>query len=266
MARVGLLTCYAGLMASVAAPNFSLALSLRSAAGIFQENRLSSTLYVSTEKTPPTAEDKTNECLTIINTLRTENFNGLLTALATADDGEVTASLDKIQKKTLESPTAKKIAEALAGDDATTCDLAASANAETYPGLVIPFAYNTTFDCKALIRATYEAGLSHLRESSFDPSTDTYNVTLAPFNNVAASNTAFLLSSKSAKVSCAATKNCEAGQNVLFCYFIDPLQTGDAPFTTEVYNALWGVGKGAASILVPSVSTALLSLALTILT
>lgn len=58
----------------------------------------------------------------------------------------------------------------------------------------------------------------------------TYNVTKAPFNNVAASNVAFMMSDKSSKMSCAATTNCEAGYNVLYCHFIESLKTGDSTF------------------------------------
>ncbi|CDJ43256.1 hypothetical protein ETH_00008695 [Eimeria tenella] len=163
--------------------------------------------------------------------------------LTAANDGEATESLTEIGKTEPDSLTTAKIA---------------------YPGLVIPFAHDEDFDCNALIQATYTAGLDHLKQSNFEPSTGTYNAENAPFDNVAASNVAFLLSAKSTKVSCAATKDCKAGHDVLSCYFIDPLQTGDKPFTTELYNALWGLETGAAFISVPSAATVLLVLALVI--
>ncbi|CDJ37173.1 SAG family member [Eimeria tenella] len=275
MTYVGLFACYAGMLASVVIPNCSLALSLCSTTEVSQDSRLGSTLFVSVQQTPPTADDKTDECLTIINDMRTQTAKGLLEALTKAQDGEVTESLKSIKKEEVQGATAKTIAAKLGGTDAATCEFAASANAQTvwlqYPGLVIPFAYGTKLDCISLIQTTYRDGRDYL-ENRFRSAGPTlthqqakYNFTEAPFNNVAASNVAFLMSSKSKKVSCAATENCTGGHNILFCYFIDPLQTGDAPFITEVYNALWGVGKGAVSISVPSVSTALLSLALIIL-
>ncbi|CDJ62191.1 SAG family member [Eimeria necatrix] len=266
MTRVGLIACYAGVLASVATPKLSSALSLRSATESSQESRDGFALFISIEQTAPKADDKTDECLTIINTMRTGAVKGLLEALTKAQDNEVTESLKKLKKEGEENTTAKTIAAKLAGTDATTCDSAASANAETYPGLVIPFAYDTKFDCNALIEETYTAGLSHLKESRFDPSTGKYDINEVPFNNVAASNVAFLMSSKSTKVSCAATKDCTGGHNILFCYFVEPLQNGEAPFTTELYNALWETETGAASISVPSAATGLLSLALILLT
>lgn len=63
--------------------------------------------------------------------MRTEDLKDLLEALTTAKDAEVTESLNKNQKKNLESLTAIKIAEKLASEDAATCNSAESANAET---------------------------------------------------------------------------------------------------------------------------------------
>lgn len=60
MIRVGLLACYGGLLTSLAAPNFSLALSLRSTRAVSQESRAGSTLFLSIEQTAPTADDKTD--------------------------------------------------------------------------------------------------------------------------------------------------------------------------------------------------------------
>ncbi|CDJ62190.1 SAG family member [Eimeria necatrix] len=204
-------------------------------------------------------------CLTIINTLRTENVRGLLKTLTEAGNSKVTESLKKIQLGGLDSPTAQTIAAELEGTKAASCNLGESASAKKYPGLVIPFAHDADFDCAALIQETYTAGLSPLKQSNFDPSSGTYDNTQAPFDNVAASNVAFILSAKSTKVSCAATKDCEAGHDVLFCYFIEPLQAGDKPFTAELYNALWGLETGAASISAPSVVTALSPAAVIIL-
>ncbi|CDJ63605.1 SAG family member [Eimeria necatrix] len=270
MAHVGLLAYYAGLLASAAAPHFSLALSLRSGTATSQQNSLSTNLFASGQdllRTEPTAEDKTTDCLDIINKLRGENLKGLLETLSTADEQEVTQSLKTIRVPITDpaDPTAKKIAVKLAGDT-NTCESGKDANAEKYPGLVIPYAHGTQPKCSDLIQETYTAGLNHLKELNFDPSAGTYDVAVAPFNNVDASNVAFLLWEESKKVSCAATNNCSAGHNVLFCYFIDPLQEGDKPFTTELYNALWGLETGAAFTSLPSVATVLLALALMIRT
>ncbi|CDJ70087.1 SAG family member [Eimeria necatrix] len=234
MTHVGLFACYAGLLASAAAPHFSLALSLRSGTAASQQNSLRTDLFASGEDSPPTppaAEEKTEDCLVIINKLRGENLKDLLGTLTKAEQSEVTESLKKIGETDLESPTPVKIAVALAGNNVETCESGGTADAKTYPGLVVPFAHDTEFNCNALIQETYTAGLDHLKPSNFDPSTGTYNAENAPFNNVAASNVAFLLSEKSKKVSCAATKDCTAGHDVLFCYFIEPLRTGDKPFT-----------------------------------
>ncbi|CDJ63601.1 SAG family member [Eimeria necatrix] len=269
MTHVGLLACYAGLLASATAPQLSSALSLRSGTEMSQQNGLRTNLLASDEDlpqtpTPPQADDKTGDCLEIINKLRKENLKDLLGTLTKADDTEVTQSLKKIEIEQPENPTAATIAVTLAGDNVETCNSGINANAETYPGLVIPFTHETEFDCSAFIQATYTAGLDHLKQSNFDPSTETYDVENAPFDNVDASNVAFLLSAKSTKVSCAATNNCSAGHDVLFCYFIEPLQKGEKPFTPELYNALWGLETGAASISVPSVPTVLFVLALII--
>ncbi|CDJ70090.1 SAG family member [Eimeria necatrix] len=269
MTHVGLLACYAGLLASAAAPHFSLALSLRSGTATSQQSSLRTNIVVADQDSPvtaPTAADKTDDCLTIINKLRSENLKDLLGSVTKAVENEVTESLKKIGKTDTQNLTSATIAVKLAGSDIESCESGKSANATTYPGLVIPFTHSTNFDCDALIQATYTAGLEHLKQSNFEPSTGTYDATNAPFNNVNASNVAFLLSAESTKVSCAATNNCKAGYNVLFCYFIDPLQAGQKPFTTELYNALWGLEAGAASISVPSVSTVLLVLALIIRT
>ncbi|CDJ43254.1 SAG family member [Eimeria tenella] len=266
MTHVVLLACYAGLLASTAAPHFSLALSLRSGTATSQQNSLRTNLFASGQvslRTNTVAEERTPDCLDIINNLRGENLKGLLETLDTAKASDVTESLKTISIEDPANPTADKIAVKLAGDS-NTCDLGKNANAEKYPGLVIPFTHETQFKCSALIQATYTAGLNHLKQSNFEPSAGTYDVKTAPFNNVDASNVAFLLSEKSKKVSCAVTNNCSAGYNVLFCYFIDPLQKGDKPFTTELYNALWGLETGAAFISVPSVATVLLVLALMI--
>ncbi|CDJ63603.1 SAG family member [Eimeria necatrix] len=268
MTHAGLLAWYAGLLASAAAPHFSLAVSLRSGTAASHQNSLRTNLFAFSQDSPtaPAADEKTGDCLAIINKLRSENLKNLLGTLTEANDGEVTASLTTIDVTGADGLTAKKIASKLAGENVETCDLGENANAKTYPGLVIPFAPSTQVDCNALIQATYTAGLDHLKQSNFDPSTGTYDATKAPFDKVDASNVAFLLSAKSTKVSCAATNNCSAGHNVLFCYFIEPLQTGEKPFTTELYNALWGLETGSASISVPSVATVLLVLALIIRT
>ncbi|CDJ70085.1 SAG family member [Eimeria necatrix] len=264
MTHVGLLACYAGLLASAAAPHFSSALTLRSGTATSQQNSLRTNLFASGQvslRTDTAAEEVTPECLDIINNLRSENLKDLLETLSSAKEKEVTESLKAIQIVEPADPTAVKIAVTLAGNS-DTCDSGESADAKKYPGLVIPFAHDTEFKCKTLIQATYTAGLDQLKQSNFDPSTGKYDPTKAPFNNVNASNVAFLLSAKSKKVSCAVTNNCSEGYNVLFCYFIEPLRTGDQPFTTELYNALWGLETGAASISVPSVATILLVLAL----
>ncbi|CDJ43265.1 SAG family member (sag20) [Eimeria tenella] len=269
MTPVALLTCYAGLLASAAAPHFSSALSLRSGTATSQQNSLHTNSLVPSEDsaqaaTPPTAEEKTDDCLTTINKLRSENLKSLLGTLTEAVESEVTESLKKIGKTEPQNPTAKTIAVKLAGNDIQSCESGESAKATTYPGLVIPFPHSTNFDCNALIQATYTAGLDHLKQSKFEPSTGTYDAAQAPFDNINAGNVAFLLSAESTKVSCAATNNCKAGYNVLFCYFIDPLQKGQKPFTTELYNALWGLEAGAAFISAPSVATVLLVLAVMI--
>ncbi|CDJ63602.1 SAG family member [Eimeria necatrix] len=271
MAHVGLLACCAGLLASAAAPHFSSALSLRSGTAAPQQNSLSTNLFAFSQDllrstTPPQADEKTEDCLEIINKLRKENLKDLLGTLTKAGDEEVTASLKENEIQDPEEPTAASIAAKLAGSDVQTCESGKSANATTYPGLVIPFAYDTEFNCNTLIQETYTAGLNHLKQSNFDPSTGTYNLENAPFNNVDASNVAFLLSEKSKKVSCAATKDCKAGHDVLFCYFIEPLQEGEKPFTPELYNALWGLETDTAFISVPSVATVLLVSALIIWT
>ncbi|CDJ62189.1 SAG family member [Eimeria necatrix] len=146
-------------------------------------------------------------CVSIINVLRKENLRDLLKPLTKADDSELTVSLEEIQVDEADNLTAQTIAVKLAGAEAATCNLRETAGTEKYTGVVIPSAHNTDFDCNALIQATYTAGLPHLEESNFDPTTSKY-VIEAPFNNVAVSTVAFLLSAKSAKVSCAATKDC----------------------------------------------------------
>ncbi|CDJ43262.1 SAG family member [Eimeria tenella] len=265
MTHIRLLACYAGLLASAAAPYFSSALSLRSSPATSQQNGLSTNLSVTGQElqrtTAPTGAEKTEDGLDIINKLRRENLKDLLGTLTKAQESEVTASLKEMGKTDPANLTAAKIAQTLAGSS-ETCELGENADAKTYPGLAIPFAHSTNFECSALIQGTYTAGLSQLKQSNFDPSTGTYDVESAPFNNVDASNVAFLLSAKSTKVSCAATEDCTGGHDVLFCYFIDPLRKGDKPFTTELYNALWGLEAGAASISVPSVATVLSVLAL----
>ncbi|CDJ70084.1 SAG family member [Eimeria necatrix] len=270
MTHVGFLVYCAGLLASAALPHFSSALSLRSGIATSQQNSLHANLFASGQDllrtlTAPTGADKTDDCLEIINKLRKENLEDLLETLTKAQGSDVTASLKKLGIQDPAEPTTANIAEKLAGED-NTCQSGINANAEKYPGLVIPFTHETDFDCSTLIRATYTAGLDHLKQSNFDPSTGTYNVEKPPFDDVDASNVAFLLSAKSTEVSCAATNNCNDGHNVLFCYFLEPLRTGEKPFTTELYNALWGLQTGAASIAVPSVATVLLVLTLIIRT
>ncbi|CDJ43253.1 SAG family member, partial [Eimeria tenella] len=264
--HVGLLTSYAGLLA--AAPHFSFALSLRSGTVASQKNTLSTNLFASGQDllrttTYPTADDRTKECLATINELRSENLKGLLRTLAETNGEEVTESLTTINVDNPASPTADKVAVKLAGEDVNTCASGKDADAKTYPGLVIPFTHETQFNCSALIQAAYTAGLNHLKQSNFEPSTGAYNAENVTFNNVNASNVAFLLSEKSKKVSCAAAKDCKAGYNV-FCYFIEPLRTGDKPFT--LYNALWGLETGAAFISVSSVIAVLVVFALIIRT
>ncbi|CDJ63604.1 SAG family member [Eimeria necatrix] len=269
MSHVGLLAFYAGLLASAAAPHFSLALSLRSGAATSQQNSLHTNSFASGQvslRTPPAGNEITADCLDTINKLRSENLKDLLGALTKAENNDVTESLKAIEIEEATTLTTATIAAKLAGDNVETCASGENADAKTYPGLVIPFAHDKDFDCNALIQATYTAGLEHLKQSDFEPSTGAYDVNNAPFNNVHASNVAFLLSEKSKKVSCAATKNCTAGHDVLFCYFIEPLRNGDKPFTTELYNALWGLETGAASISVPSAATVLFVLALGIRT
>lgn len=63
--------------------------------------------------------------------MRTETVKDLLQGLTKAQDEEVTQSMKKLKPEEEGNPTAKTIAAKLAGTDATTCDSAANANAET---------------------------------------------------------------------------------------------------------------------------------------
>ncbi|CDJ62182.1 SAG family member [Eimeria necatrix] len=154
------------------------------------------------------------------------------------------------------SKTALEIAKELAGTSADKCEAGATANAKTYTGLVIPFEYSTTFDCGSLIQGHFAAGLSHIQESNFDPATGTYDTSSAPFDNLSASNVANIMWSKSKTASCAVTKNCQAGHNVLYCRFVESITSKDKPFTTELYEALLQRQAGSSSIELTSIATA----------
>ncbi|CDJ70088.1 SAG family member [Eimeria necatrix] len=87
MTQVGLLACHAGLLPSAAAPHISLALSLRPGIATSQENNLLTNLFASGQDllrttAAPTAAEKTQDCLAIIDKLRQENLKDLYTHLS----------------------------------------------------------------------------------------------------------------------------------------------------------------------------------------
>ncbi|CDJ62199.1 SAG family member [Eimeria necatrix] len=264
MPQFGFLTCCAGLLAAAAASSYSGAVPIRSVtASPHRRNLDTQQPSFVQEATPPTAQDKTDACLPILDALRTEGLNGQLAKLTKASDDDVNGSLSALQKSG--KTKVIEIAAELAGSDKTSCDGAAIADSE-YPGLVIPFDHSTEFDCEALIDESFYAGLSHLQEKNYDPSAESSKLGDAPLDNLAAQNFAAILSYEAEKVACAATTDCAAGNNVLFCYFIPPLKKGTAkPINADVYEAVLNRPRGSASITIPAIAATLLSIALAML-
>ncbi|CDJ62194.1 SAG family member [Eimeria necatrix] len=265
MSQLGLLACYAGLLAGAAAPNFSAGVPIRSA--IVNPHRKSleikppSFAHVAAA---PAAEEKTDACLPILNALRTEGLGGLLSELVKATSDEVKSSLSPPTKSDTKTSVTDIVKE-LAGESKDSCD-ATNANTSKYSGLVITFEHSTTFDCGALIKESFTAGLRHLEQENYDASAQTNKLGVEPLNDPAAKNLAAIVSTKAGKVSCAATTDCTAGSNVLFCYFIEPLAADEArPIETEVYEALLKRQRGSASITVPAITVTLFFLTLIML-
>ncbi|CDJ37177.1 SAG family member (sag13) [Eimeria tenella] len=262
MSRLGLLACYAGLFAGAAAPDFSTAVPIRSAA-VNPHHKILDTEGSSLAQvaTAPSASKKTTECLPILNALRTEGLNGLLKGLVEAGDGEAS----QIQPLARSGKTTIQIASELAGTNKESCD-ATNANQSQYAGLVITFDVSKTFDCEALINASFTAGLDHLQKADYNATADESILGTPPLDNIAAKNLAAIVSTKAEKVECAATTDCVAGKNVLFCYFIQPLEKEQAqPIDANVYEALLKRQRGSASIAVPGITAMLFSLALILL-
>ncbi|CDJ62196.1 SAG family member [Eimeria necatrix] len=265
MSRIRLLACYAGLLAGTAAPNFSAAVPIRSAVISPHHGSLDTKQpSFAQDATPPTAKDQTEACLLVLNSLRAKGLNGLLNELTKANEDEVRESLQPAGKSGNKTSVIE-IAQELAGTDKSTCD-ATTANKSPYSGLVITFDHSAEFDCESLINESFTTGLNHLQEQNYDASADTTKLGEAPWDNLAAKNLAAIVSTKAEKVSCAATTDCEAGSNVLFCYFIQPLALDEVqPIKAEVYEALLRRQQGSACIPLPGITAALFTLALAIL-
>ncbi|CDJ62192.1 SAG family member [Eimeria necatrix] len=267
MPRIGLLACYAGLLAGAAIPNSSAAVPIRSAS-VNPHHGSPDIKAPSLAQlgTAPAADDVTNECLPVLNALRTEGLDGLLSELVKASSEEVRSSLSpQTKSESDKKTTVVEIAQELAGENKENCE-AADANTSKYSGLVITFQHSTAFDCEALIKESFAAGLSHLQQESYETSSATNKLGTAPLDNPAAKNLAAIVSTKAGKVSCAATTDCAAGSNVLFCYFIEPLAVDEAqPIKAEVYEALLKRQRGLAPITIPGITATLFSLALIML-
>ncbi|CDJ62188.1 SAG family member [Eimeria necatrix] len=264
MPQLSLLACYAGLLAGAAAPNFSTAVPIRSAIDNPHDSLLDiRPISFARVGTAPAAEEKTDACLPVLNKLRLEGLNNLLSELVKATEEEVASSLQQ-PKAIGEKTKVTDIAAELAGSD-KTCE-AANATASPYSGLVITFDYSTAFDCEALINESFTAGLSHLQQANYDASDAATKMGVAPLDNLAAKNLAAIVSTKAGKVACAATKDCEAGKNVLFCYFIEPLGKVEAqPINADVYEALLQRQRGSAWTTAPGITAILFSVALILL-
>ncbi|CDJ62193.1 SAG family member [Eimeria necatrix] len=264
MSRLSQLACYAGLIAGATAPNFSAAVSIWSATVNPHGKSLDIGLPSFADAgTAPAADDKTDECLPVLNKLRVEGLNNLLSELAKAEENDVTSSLQP-SKKLGDKTKVTEIAVELAGEDKNCA--ATNAAASPYSGLVITFDYSTAFDCEALINESFTAGLSHLQQANYDASDEAAKMGKAPLDNLAAKNLARMVSTKAKKVACAATTDCEQGKNVLFCYFIEPLEEDETkPIEADVYEALLERQRGSAWITVPGITAALFSLALILL-
>ncbi|CDJ37176.1 SAG family member [Eimeria tenella] len=203
-------------------------------------------------------------CLLVLHSLRREGLNGLLNELATVSDDEVLKSLQP-EARSGDKTSVIEIAQELSGGDKSACD-AKAANKSPYSGFVITFDHSTKSDCEALISASFTAGLSHLQQQNYDASADSTKLGEAPWDNLAAKNLAAIVSTKAEKVSCAATAECEAGSNVLFCYFIQPLALEELqPIKAEVYEALLRRQHGSAYIPPPGITAALFTLTLAVL-
>ncbi|CDJ37172.1 SAG family member [Eimeria tenella] len=283
MSRLGLLACCGGLLALTALGDSSQAVTSQYAVVNPHNSSLIARSLFGQATGAPKAQDKTDECLPVVNALRTEGLNYFLPTVIKAGNAEVFESLgEKTIEELLNGEDASQystsggegkedvnvtlaIAAKLAGASAQTCDLGEAANAKKYRGVVVPFAASSSFDCGTLIEASFTAGLRHLQMEKFIAAKGTYNVTKAPFNNVAASNVAFMMSDKSSKMSCAATTNCEAGYNVLYCHFIESLKTGDSTFPVELYKALLKRQEGTAWTADPGFITIIFSSALLLL-
>nr|ABR53731.1 surface antigen 14 [Eimeria tenella] len=264
MPQFGLFTCYAGLLAGVAASSFSGAVPIRFVTASPHQRSLDTKLSsFAQESNPPTAEDKTDACLPILNGLRTEGLSAVLVGLKKAEEQDVSGSLTGLLPGSKTKVT--DIAAELAGSDKASCDGAAIKDSK-YPGLVIPSDHSTEFDCEALINDSFYAGLSHLEENNYDPSAESSQLGVAPLDNRAAQNLAAIVYDESEKVACAATTDCAAGNNVLFCYFVNPLKKETKkPINAEVYEVLLKRPRGSASITIPAIAATLLSLALAML-
>ncbi|CDJ37170.1 SAG family member (sag16) [Eimeria tenella] len=257
MLRPGLLACYIGLLAGAATASFSGAIITRSAnTNPHYDIVDAETAFVQNATTPIVAEDATTACLPTMNMLRVLNLRDqALDALQPETGGASEDEEREEQGEHTKSKTTAEIAKELAGTKAETCEKGATADAKTHTGLVIPFEYSTVFDCGSLIQGHFAAGLSHMQESNFDPATGAYDTGKAPFDNLSASNVANIMWSKSTKASCAVTKNCQAGHNVLYCRLVEPITSQDKPFTTELYEALLQRQAGSSSIALTSIAT-----------
>ncbi|CDJ37171.1 SAG family member (sag15) [Eimeria tenella] len=262
MYRPGLLTCYTGLLIGAATSNFSVAIRNHSAPANPHNDSVDTLAFIQAVPVAIEAVDATTVCLPTMNMLRVLNLRDQSLEALEPDTDETTGDAEEGVSK---SKTALEIAKELAGTDAATCETGATANAKAHTGLVIPFEYSTAFDCGALIQGHFAAGLSHIQESNFDPATGKYDTGIAPFDNLSASNIANIMWSKSKTASCAVTKNCRGGHNVLYCRFVDPITNADTPFTTELYEALLQRQAGSSSIAFTSIATTFFCAALFLL-
>lgn len=195
-----------------------------------------------------TAKDVTENCLPILNGIRTSNLS-------------LTEALGNLQKDDTLQAAAKTSALKLVGktEKKTTPDLSCPVNQEQLKveengqGVVVFFEHSETFDCKKVLGKTYEEGLLHLQAQGFKPNETKYDPTAAPFNERAAVNVAYLMAKEATKVGCAVTENCTSGKNAFYCKFEKKLEPNTDPFSSELYKKMVARGPSAASSAVPSI-------------
>lgn len=200
---------------------------------------------------PPAAVEKvsaeavSSHCGLIINVARNAKLDAFIQPVAPSADLETKAeaALLKAAQDAVTGEQNKNRDGNPTGEQAKkkTCKF----DAKTAPkagmdGLLLPLnpekksGSSAAFDCSAIIASLVSKGLEKLKGNAAKP----YDYNDSPYDTNPAGSFAPLFYAESTQFGCVKTKDCDEGNDALYCMFSPPLPQKTVPFTEEYFAAL----------------------------